>query len=62
MIAKAIMLFERHPISIFTLLLLALIIVDWWILSAYRGRQHKRENLSWRKHLNAIRLDHEDPL
>ena len=62
MIAKTIMLFKRHPISIFTLLLLALIIVDWWILSAYRGRQHKRENLSWRKHLNAIRPDRDTRL
>ncbi len=62
MIAKTVMLFGQHPISIFTLLLLALIIVAWWILSAYRGRQHKQENLSWRKHLNAIRPDHDTRL
>ncbi len=56
MIAKAIMLFERHPISIFILLLVALIALDWWILCAYREQQNKREKLSWRKHLNAIRF------
>ena len=50
------MLFERHPISIFILLLVALIALDWWILCAYREQQNKREKLSWRKHLNAIRF------
>jgi len=56
LIAKTIMLCERHPISFFTLLLLTLIVVDWWILCAYREQQNKREKLSWRKHLNAIRF------
>ena len=62
MIAKAIMLCERHPISFFTLLLVDLIALDWWILCAYREQQNKREKLSWRKQLNAIRLDQDTHL
>ncbi len=56
MTGRIIIIFDQHPISIFTLLLVALIALDWWILCAYREQQNKREKLSWRKHLNAIRF------
>ena len=56
MIAKCITLFARHPFSISTVYLVALIAVALWILSAQRKRRNQREQLSWRKHLNAPRF------
>ena len=62
LVDKYLSLFGRHPISILTLYLVVLIAAALWISSEHRKRQNQREQLSWRKHLNAIRLDHDTHL